>query len=315
MKNLKKLAAMLLIAVLSLSVLAGCSSDNNEETTDPDTEETEDVEEAEETDKDDDTEKPKVSIGYVNWADDVAMTELAKAVLEDKMGYEVEAVNAEAGVIFTSLADGSTDFFLDLWLPVTHQDYYEEYEEDLVKLGLSYDAARIGLVVPEYVEIDSIAELEENKEMFEGQIVGIDSGAGVMQSTEEVLETYDIDMELVTGSEPTMVASLQEAIDNEEPVVVTAWDPHWKFAKWDLKFLEDPENVFGDGEESYTVARTGTEEDMPEVHEFFEKFHMEVSDVEDLMKVIEEGDNIEEDVKGWMDEHEEIIEPWLPEEK
>ena len=305
MKNLKRLGAMLLIAVLSLSVLAGCASDSNDGTTDPETEDS--------TNTDDDTEKQKVSIGYVNWADDVAMTELAKLVLEEKMGYEVETINAEAGVIFTSLADGSTDFFLDLWLPVTHKDYYDEYEEDLVKMSKSYDSARIGLVVPEYLDINSIDELEENKDIFDGQIVGIDSGAGVMQSTEEVLEEYEIDMDLVTGSEPTMVASLQEAIEAEEPVIVTAWDPHWKFAKWDLKFLEDPKNVFGDGEESFTVARKGTEEDMPEVHEFFEKFHMEVEDVEDLMRVIEEGNDVESDVRGWMEEHEDIIEAWLPE--
>ena len=140
MKNLKKLAAILLIAVLSLSVLAGCASDGNEG-----------------------TEKQVVKIGYINWADNVVMTELAKLVLEEKMGYEVETINAEPGVIFTSLADGSADFFLDLWLPITHEDYYNKYEEDLVKMSKSYDAARIGLVVPEYVDIDSIEELEENK--------------------------------------------------------------------------------------------------------------------------------------------------------
>ena len=292
MKNLKKLAAILLIAVLSLSVLAGCASDGNEG-----------------------TEKQVVKIGYINWADNVVMTELAKLVLEEKMGYEVETINAEPGVIFTSLADGSADFFLDLWLPITHEDYYNKYEEDLVKMSKSYDAARIGLVVPEYVDIDSIEELEENKDMFDGKIIGIDSGAGTMISAAEALEEYEIDMKLISGNEPTMAASLSDAIDNKEPIVVTGWDPHWKFAKWDLKFLDDPKNVYGEGEEAFTVARKGTKEDMPEVHKFFEKLHMEVEDVEDLMNVVEEGDNQEEDVRTWMNEHEDIIEAWLPEEK
>ena len=301
MKNLKKLGLLLLVAVLSLSVLAGCSNDDGGNT-DSDVG-------PEETDNGD---KPTVKIGYVNWADDVAMTELAAAVLEDKMDYEVDMINAEAGVIFTSLADGSTDFFLDLWLPVTHKDYFDKYEEDLVKMSKSYDTAKIGLVVPEYVDINSIDELKEKADMFDGQIVGIDSGAGVMQSTSEAIETYGLDMELTTGSEPTMVASLQDAIENEEPVIVTAWDPHWKFAKWDLKFLEDPEGVYGDGEEAYTVARKGTEEDMPEVHEFFENFHMEVADLADLMNTIEEGSDIKADVRGWMEENEDIVNAWIP---
>lgn len=253
-----------------------------------------------------------MKIAYINWADNVAMTELAKQVLEDKMGYEVETINAEAGVVFTSLADGSADFFMDLWLPITHKDYYDKYEDDLVKMSKSYDAARIGLVVPEYVDIDSVEELNAKKGMFDGKIVGIDSGAGVMISTEEALKEYDIDMELITGSEPTMVASLQDAIDNEEPIVVTAWDPHWKFAKWDLKFLEDPKNIYGDGEEAFTVARKGTKEDMPEVHQFFENFHMEVSELEELMDIIEEGSDMEADVRGWIEDNEELVNLWIP---
>ncbi|WP_368735528.1 glycine betaine ABC transporter substrate-binding protein, partial [Escherichia coli] len=40
--------------------------------------------------------------------------------------------------------------------------------------------ARIGLIVPEYVSANSIADLQAQKDAFGGRVVGIDAGAGVM---------------------------------------------------------------------------------------------------------------------------------------
>lgn len=290
MKKFKKFFALSLALVLGTTVLAGCAN-------------------GDESSKE---KKGKVTIGYVNWADDVAMTELAKVILEDKMGYEVETTMADAGVIFTSLADGNTDFFLDLWLPVTHRDYLEQYGDDLVKLGESYNNAKIGTVVPSYVDIDSIDELNSVKDKFDGRIIGIDAGAGVMQATEKAIEEYGLDYDLTTGSGPVMTAALSDAIDNKEWIAVTGWEPHWKFSKWDLKFLEDPKNVYGDTETAFVVARKGTKEDMPEVHEFMENFYLELDEIADLMQTIEEGSNIEEDVRSWVAENEDIVDKWIP---
>jgi glycine betaine/proline transport system substrate-binding protein len=73
-----------------------------------------------------------------------------------------------------------------------------------------------------------------------GRIIGIDPGAGIMAASEKALIEYELDYELVEGSDATMVATLKQAIDNNKWVVVTGWAPHWKFATWDLKFLDDP---------------------------------------------------------------------------
>lgn len=299
MKKLKRLGAFILVAVLSLSVLVGCDNENNEEETNNEVET-------------DDSGKPKVSIGYVNWSDSVALTELAKVVLEDKMDYDVDITMADAGVVFTSVAEGDTDFYLDFWLPVTFKDYYEELGDDLELLGTSYDSAEIGVAVPKYMDINSMEELNDYKEEFGGEIVGIDSGAGVVKNTNIAIEEYGLDYEVITGSEPVMTASLSDALDNEEPIVVTAWKPHWKFARWDIKFLEDPKNVYGDGEESFIIGRKGTQEDMPEVHEFIENFHLEMNEIEELMDMIEDGDNPEESARQWMNENEEKVEAWIP---
>lgn len=116
---------------------------------------------------------------------------MVAAILEDEMGYDVNLTTAELGMVYTSLASGEEDLYMAGWLPITHEDYMEEHGDDIEQLGTVYDDARIGLVVPEYVEVESIDEMDEYYNEFEGQIVGIDSGAGIMQNTNEAMDLYD----------------------------------------------------------------------------------------------------------------------------
>lgn len=255
--------------------------------------------------------KGTVKLAYVNWAEGIAMTNLAAAILEDKMDYKVELTMADAAPVFASVANGSTDAFLDVWLPVTHKDYLERYGDDIVDLGVVYEGALLALVVPAYVEVDSIEELNANKDLFGGQIVGIDAGAGLMAAAERALEEYELDYKLLTGSGPVMTAALGKAIDAGEPIIVTGWAPHWKFARWDLKVLEDPKGVFGAAENIYKYSRKGMEDDMPEVAAFLKKFKMDEAQLGDLMGALEEDGEPLELARIWMNSHEELVNGWL----
>lgn len=124
-KRLKRFLAISLVTVLGVSVLAGCSDDKGRNNKDNNT-----------------NEERVVNFGYVNWAEGVAMTNLVKVVLEDELDYKVNTTLADAGVVFTSLADGDTDFFIEGWLPVTHKDYIDRYEDDLEVLSANYEGAR-----------------------------------------------------------------------------------------------------------------------------------------------------------------------------
>lgn len=283
----KKLFSILFLAT-AVFMIAGCEKEEEEKT---------------------------VKLGVVNWAEGIAMTNLAKVILEDKMDYEVEVTTADVAPIFTSVASGDYDAFMDAWLPLTHASQMEEYGDDLEVLGTNFIGAKIGLVVPEYVTIDSIEEMNANKSKFGSEIVGIDAGAGIMTTTETAIETYDLDFDLTTSSGPMMTAALQAAIEDEEWVVVTGWSPHWKFAEWDLKYLEDPEGVYGDSEVIKTVARVDLDEDMPEVAEFLTNFFMTDQQLGTLMGMIAES-NEDPDVvaRQWMNDNEDVVNSWLPEE-
>src|SRR6056297_3500040 len=253
-----------------------------------------------------------VKLAYVNWAEGIAMTNLVKVVLEDKMGYDVEMTMADPGVVYASIAKGFQDAFMDGWLPVTHQSYMDKFSDDLTDLGYNFEGARIGLVVPAYVTIDSIEEMNEHKDKFDGQIVGIDPGAGIMQATNRALDAYNLDLDLVESSGPVMTASLADAIRKDEWVAVTGWQPHWKVAEWDLKFLDDPEGVYGAVENIHTIARRDIIVDMPEVAQFLTHFYMDSQHLGDLMGAIAESDEEADDVaRAWMNDNWDYVKVWL----
>lgn len=286
---LKKTIGMLLAILLMGISLAGCGDAENV-----------------------DAKKGTVNLAYVNWAEGIAMTNLAAAVLEDKMGYTVNLTMADAAPVFTSVASGNSDAFLDVWLPVTHESYIEKYGKDMVDLGVVYENALLGVVVPSYVEIDSIEDLNENKELFGGEIIGIDAGAGLMAAAEKAIEEYGLEYTLLTGSGPTMTAALGKAIDANKPIIVTGWAPHWKFAKWDLKVLEDPKGIFGEVENIHKYSRKGLEEDMPEVTAFLKNFKLTEAQLGDLMGAIEEDSGEPLDIaRRWMQSNETLINEWI----
>ncbi len=257
-------------------------------------------------------EKKEVNLGYVNWAEGIAMTHLAQAVIEDEFDYDVTTTMADVGPTFQGLSTGDIDAFMDAWLPVAHQSYIDKLGDDIVRLGTNFTGARIGLVVPEYVEANSITELNDYVDKFDGEIIGIDAGAGIMKTTRQAIEDYDLDFELLEGSGAAMTASLKTAVDKNEWIIVTGWKPHWKFARWDLKFLDDPDGVYGKTETIYTYSREGLEEDLPEVTSFLKNFEMNINQLGDLMGAIADSDEEPVEVaRQWKEEHTDLINSWL----
>ena len=258
--------------------------------------------------------KGPVKLLYVQWACASAETHVMKAILEDKMGYEVEIMDVTAAAMYEGLANKKADVFFTAWLPVTHGEYMKQVKDDVVDLGPSMEGAKIGLVVPEYVTIDSIEEMNAVKDKFDGKIIGIDAGAGIMQASTEALKDYNLDYELVEGSEGTMIASLKQAIDNNKWVVVTGWTPHWKFARWDLKYLDDPKKDYGEAETINTIVRKGLKEDMPELYTLFDNFAWSQEDLASAMALADDMGNSEDAAREWIKQNPELVNSWLPDE-
>ncbi|MGM0442710.1 MAG: glycine betaine ABC transporter substrate-binding protein [Fibrobacterota bacterium] len=251
-----------------------------------------------------------ISILYPNWSEGIAMTNLAKVALED-MGYSVELTQLDPGPIYAALAKKRGDLFMDAWLPHTHADYWQKYGEDLVKIGKGFDNGTTGLVVPAYMDINSIADLNDRVDDFDGKIIGIGSGAGIHGNTEKAIDAYDLNYEQVTSSGAAMTAELKKAVMKEDPIVVTGWKPHYMWAKYDLKYLDDPKGVYP-ADACEIISRKGFSGDYPEATEFLSNFSLTEEQLYSLMGAVKEADDKTAAAQEWYENNQELVSAWMP---
>lgn len=254
---------------------------------------------------------PTVRIAHNPWDTEVASAQVLGIVLEEA-GYNVSLVSLDNAIVFESIATGESDITTIAWLPVTHSSLYETYGDQVVDLGYNLEGARSGLAVPSYMDVDSIDELSNEAG---SSVMGIEPGAGIMDMTEVAMETYDnlADWKLESPSTGAMLASLADAIANEEEFVFTAWAPHWKFLRYEIKFLDDPELVYGEAENIHTLVRQGFEEDMPDAYRIVDNFYWEVEDMESVTLAMQDGVPDREAAQTWVDNNRDKVEAWLNE--
>ncbi|MCB9590895.1 MAG: glycine betaine ABC transporter substrate-binding protein [Polyangiaceae bacterium] len=260
--------------------------------------------------------KRKVRIGWTAWADAEFVTNLAKRILEERMHYDVELVMADVGIQYQGLADGSLDLMLMAWLPKTHANYWKKVAGKVVNLGPLYTGAKLGWAVPDYVPKAQVASLADLKkpgvaEKLSGKIQGIDPGSGLMQVSEQALKDYGLKQQLVSSSGAAMTAALDRAIRRKQWIVVTAWSPHWIFAKWKLRYLEDPKGAFGAAERVHALARQGFDKDYdPKLVGFFTRMFLPLSELEAAM-LEASNSNVEKAVDHYVEEHGPRINYWI----
>lgn len=149
-------------------------------------------------------------------------------------------------------------------------------------------------------------------EQVDYKIIGIDPGAGLMKATEKALQEYELkDWELVEGSGAAMTAALTKAYEKKEPIIITGWTPHWKFAKYDLKYLEDPKKVYGENEFIHTIVRSGFKEDHPRAYQLLDRFNWLPEEMATVMVAVMEGKNEREAAAEWVKNNEEKVNQWL----
>ena len=273
-------------------------------------------------------EKKTVKIAYEDWSSEIASTNLVKAVIKEKLGHKCIIKRLSVTDQYESVSNGSWDAIVGSWLPLQNS-YYEKNKGKFVDLGPNLEGARTGLVVPvvsstwlqaqdgqhtePYMKIDSIEEIKDHYDEFQGKIIGIESDSGMMTiMREKLMSAYGLeDFELIPGTEVSMTAELANAIQKRKWIVVLGWTPHWKFGRWALKFLDDPKNMWGGPGKIHTLVRKGLKEDMPDVYKFLDNFNWKPDDMERLLLWNEMGGNPYDNAKRWMRANPTIVESWL----
>src|SRR5699024_5727582 len=172
-----------IIVLMTVLTLAACGDSANEDTDSGD---------------DDSKNDKEIVFGLINWPENIAVNHVWKVLLEEE-GYEVDVKQLEMGTIMEALSTGDLDVGIEVWLPVQDISYYEQYK-DTVDFNETpwFENGKVGLVVPEYMdEINSVEDLNANKDLFEEEIIGFEPGAGTMEVTEQLIKDYDLELELV----------------------------------------------------------------------------------------------------------------------
>ena len=252
--------------------------------------------------------KEKVNLAYVEWDSEVASTNVVAEALKE-MGYDVTITPLDNAVMWKSVANGEADAMVSAWLPTTHASLYEEYKDKLVDLGPNLEGVKTGLVVPSYMDADSIEDLSDQAKKT---ITGIEPGAGIMTATEKTMQEYSnlSGWNLSSSSTGAMTTALDQAIKNKEDIIVTGWSPHWMFSKYDLKYLKDSKGTMGGKEAIHTITRKNLDKDLPEVNKVLDNFNWTQKDMEEVMLKINEGSSPEAAAKEWIKNHQKEVESW-----
>lgn len=250
-----------------------------------------------------------------------ARTLILAEVLDDA-GYNVTKTPVEsAGTLFASAAEDKDTFHASGWFPSTHQRYLDEYGEDLEVYDNEdiLEDVSLSLAVPEYMDdVDSIEDLKDNDDLGDSvdwEITGIDPRTGIMKDTDKGIEDNDLDKwDLKEADDETMLSDLQESYQKQEPIIITAWKPHWIFNELDLKMLDDPDKIYGGDDEhinlvfnkkfkdehpaAYTIA-TRMAEDWTKEYE------------EDAMeRIFVDGDKGDKVAEDFVDDHSQKVDKW-----
>ncbi|MBR3121411.1 glycine betaine ABC transporter substrate-binding protein [Oceanobacillus profundus] len=185
--------------------------------------------------------------------------------------------------------------------------------KQIVKKGIAFISISILMILAACQgEAGDNNSEEDNAAADISEIVGIEPGSGTMTIAEETVEAYDLDLDLLPSTEPAMITELQTALENEEPIVVTLWQPHWMFSEYDLKFLKDPQGTLGESENIHTMVRQGLEEEHPSAYKLLDNFYWEVPDMNEVMAKFGQNEDVEprEAAEEWIADNRDKVDAW-----
>jgi len=261
------------------------------------------------------SEGKEITLGYIEWDENVAVSTLTEVLLEEDFGYEVELQRSKVAVVeqvFRGVAEGNLDAFQDVWIP-NQKHYLSEVEDDVEHLDPWFEGKTAqGIAVPYYMDVRSLSELDGAGTDL---IIGIESGsASNPQIYNKVIPGYNLDMKLVEGSTPSMLSELEKAYEMREPIVFFGWSPHWMNTRYDFRYLEDPRDLQGDfnnSAEISSIVNADLPEDDPTAYAFIRAVSLDEEQINQLEADINEAGDPDRGVKAWLEDNRDVVQPWI----
>jgi glycine betaine/proline transport system substrate-binding protein len=257
----------------------------------------------------------ELTLGYIEWDENVAISSLTKVLLEEELGYRVELQRTNVAVVkqvFQGVAEGNLDAFQDVWMP-NQKKYLSAVGDDVEHLDPWFEGETAqGIAVPYYMDVRSLSELDH---AGTDMIIGIEPGSAVHpQIKDKVIPGYDLDMKLVEGSTPAMLSELEKAYEMRQPIVFFAWSPHWMNTRYDFRYLNDPKDlqgVFNNSAKISSIVNADLPEDDPAGYAFIKALSLDEKQINQLEADINNAGDLDRGVKVWLEDNRNVVEPWI----
>ena len=253
----------------------------------------------------------QLNLGIMQWTTESLPSYIIKQVFEDRLGYKVKPEDMfEWGVSFAALSKGDIDIMTGE-PSFVQNDYWDKSKDKLEIVSSIGFGLYQALAVPGYVSIDSTEELNEHKDKFDGKIIGIEAGSGLMRQTKDAVKAYNLELELIEGSTAAMNSALKSAIDKNKWIVVTSWTPTWWHQKYNIKFLKDPKGIYPEAVPQHMMATKGFSQQHPEAAKVLQALYIPLNDILLMSSWVKEGISVQEAAQRWCKENGKTIDRWM----
>jgi len=255
--------------------------------------------------------KNRINLVYANWTAAACSANVVKFIMEKELAYKVEMKRESLPLVWQAVADGNADAMMCAWMP-TQNKYLRRHRGNVADLGPNLRGARNGLIVPSYVTIRSINELNSVKKEFNSRILGGMGDWGIMHDTKRAIGEYGLQLELTEGTEASVRSALKYNIMNKQWIVCAWWTPDSAFFQWKgLKFLDDPKKIYGGTQFINTIVRKDLEKDKPAAFRFINKFHWTKRDLSNIILWLHDGMEPLAAAGRWVKENPDKLSRWL----
>ena len=253
-------------------------------------------------------------LANIGWDENVAVSNLTKALLEDELGYERVDIdtNEDLDTTYRRVASGEVDAFQDVWLP-NQEALLDQVAEEVEHLDPWFlGETKQGMAVPAYMDVRSIEELNGTDAEF---IWGIEPSSVMNHEVGgEVIPAYGLKQKLVAAPTAGMLAEVGHLYAFREDFVFLAWSPHWMNQRYDIRYLKDPKDAQGttnDPAKCSTIVRGDLQEDDPVAYAFMDALELTEEQINGLETVINDEDDPRAGARRWASENRAVIRPWI----
>ena len=262
-----------------------------------------------------------VRISDIGWTDVTATTALFSSLIRE-LGYDAQVTVLSVPVTYASMKNKDIDVFLGNWMPSMEGDrkaYFEDHSIDVI--GANLTGAKYTLAVPAYTYeagLHDFADIRRFAPQLKNAIYGIEPGNDgnrlVLGMIRQSLFGLS-DFKLIESSEQGMLAEVERAVHNHEPVVFLAWNPHPMNMRFDLRYLSGGDAVFGPnfgGATIYTNTRTGYSSACPNMGKLLKNLKFTLAGENQMMDaILNLHQQPEVAAKAWLKANPTAVGAWL----